>query len=555
MRANINVTASKETGLRSARPLVQGEDWSGYGQAVLHLAWLQEGGRAGHLLFGMVELRPSEFPITGSSEAQSLRTKDDVAATLHYRRFALSVADAVGWYQHSMDGDVRLPVDHDDNPAGDRGVPLHERPFAGWPAWPTLAASNELDFAPDWMQGSRAHFLHPRTPLPASALATIRSEVNRSQLEKWLHFDLVNLYSDYLGAICLLAPNPLFRSIEESHLNSPTEGFAETVAYKLVARANQSVEGTRLEIINEGLRGRPTPVPVDFGNDPVQVLDFANLIDKEGRIATHPHHGLLAWSEPTPLIRSVHVGLDVVARQKTVEVPPGGRKKPAYEYNVHELEEGGDAVIGMVSDHRASEATALSAMHRRAKKRTEGTERWFQDAPEDAAQFIRCLIGHARRIVLIADPYFAGRELLAFGHATRRSDVQLRVLTSNLALKTHRPARSSCLLRGLTSKLVSKGKTDTDAATVLRKAIDSFGTYPTKPAIRVLGGKQPRLHDRFFVVDETVWFSGNSLNSIGERAAMIVRLRHPEPVVARLEGMWQAATPFTDWIAGLPDDA
>ena len=526
------MTSSKDTGRVLASPLAQKEDWSVYGQAVVHLAWFKDGKQVRHLLFGMVELRPCEFPMIDSSEEQLSDGNGPSQSSLHYRRFALSATDAIDWYRRSMDGNVQLPVDRHDNSEGDGDVPLYGGPFAGWPAWPTLAASNKLDVAPDWAQGSRAHFLHPRAELHAGALAAIQSEGNRSQLESWLHFDVVDLYSDYLGAICLLAPNPLFRSIEKSHLDSPTKGSAETVAYKLIARASQRVDGTRLEIIDEGLRGRLTPVSVEFGDDPIRVLEFDHPINKEGRTATHRRYGLLAWNEPIPLVLSIHTELDVVGRRKTVDVPRRGRKKPAYKYSVSELEHGGATVIGVTPGDGGFEARAVAAARRRANKATEGTELWFQDAPEDATQFIRDAIGQARHCVLIADPYFAGRELLAFGHAIRRTDVQLRVLTSASALK-----RSSDI-----------------NATMMLQAMETFQSYPAEPAIRVLEGKRPRLHDRFFVVDDTVWLSGNSLNSIGERAGMIVRLRHPERVVAHLDGMWAVAMPLADWVAGTLGD-
>lgn len=512
------------------------ENRTDYGQAVLHLAWFQDGDQVRHLLFGMVELRPCEFPITSGSDEQTLVSD---RMSLHYRRFALSVSDAIGWYRRSMDGDVHLPVSPSDNPAGTGGFLLRGGPFAGWPAWPTLAASNKLDFAPDWLQGSRAHFLHPRTKLATRALAAVRCERNRRQLENWLHFDLVHLYSDYLGAICLAAPNPLFRSIEKSHLDSPNDGFAETVAYKLIARTGQDVDGTRLEVVNESLRGRLTPVAAEFADDPVQMLDFVNTIPKEGRIVTHPHYGLLAWNEPVPLVRAIAVGFGVVSRQKIVEVPRGGKKKPAYDYRVPELEDGEDVVIGRIPDDGGMEASAVSAAYRRAKKATERAELWFQDAPQDATQFIRDAIGQARHRVFIADPYFAGRELLAFGHAIQRPDVELRVLTSKLAFR----------------KGTSGTDSNVDPVRDLQLAIETFESYPAKPAIRVLKGNPPRLHDRFLVVDKTVWFSGNSLNSIGERAAMVVRLSHPEAVVPRLDGMWATATPFSNRVTDLPGDA
>ena len=64
---------------------------------------------------------------------------------------------------------------------------------------------------------------------------------------EWLNFDLVDAYPEYQGAICLIAPNPLFRSIERTHVEQATGEYAETVAYKLVARQGQRLNGLRLE--------------------------------------------------------------------------------------------------------------------------------------------------------------------------------------------------------------------------------------------------------------------------------------------------------------------
>ena len=68
--------------------------------------------------------------------------------------------------------------------------------------------------------------------------------------------------------------------------------------------------------------------------------------------------------------------------------------------------------------------------------------------PGEAAAYLRERIGRARETVLIVDPCFAGRELLAFGHAIRGPDVELRILTSVLGLKKDARGRRSRIGRG-----------------------------------------------------------------------------------------------------------
>ena len=124
-------------------------------------------------------------------------------------------------------------------------------------------------------------------------------------LKEWLNFDIVNAYPEYQGAICLVAPNPLFRSIERTHVEQTTVESAETVAYKLVARQGQRLDGLRLEIVNERLGGgRMTPLVHEFGQDAIVVLDFPAEVHLEELSITHLRHGLLNWHEPLPIARN-----------------------------------------------------------------------------------------------------------------------------------------------------------------------------------------------------------------------------------------------------------
>jgi hypothetical protein len=43
------------------------------------------------------------------------------------------------------------------------------------------------------------------------------------------------------------------------------------------------------------------------------------------------------------------------------------------------------------------------------------------------------------------------------------------------------------------------------------------------------------IHDRFLMVDDTVWFSGNSLNNIGKRSSILTRLHDPQSIISKIE--------------------
>ena len=511
-------------------------DFTGYRQAVVHLAWVQNV-ETGHLLFGMVELRPSELPDAVGCATKSSHAEPKRCESLHYRRFVLSAADALEWYEHAASSTLSFPREPG-QPAREDGTKLVGGPFVQEPPWPHLVTSNELIFAPDWLHGSRTHFLFPEKAFRGWIAETVRLPANREALERWLNFDVVDAYPDYQGVLCLIAPNPVFRSVERTHVEDATAGSAETVAYKLIARQGQRLDGLRLEVVDERSRGRMEPLVHEFGGDAIAVLEFPAEVNREGQSITHPEHGLLDWHEPLPLLRTIHTRMGLVTRRKTVQVPAAGRKRPTYEYEVDEVGGEEESVVGDAVDAAAVVSRLTDAESRRALQRAahDYDQRWFDRTPHEAAHYLRQRIGRARETVLIVDPYFAGRELLAFGHAIRRPDVELRILTSAQGLKKDNLGQSS----------VDSGRE------LLRIVNETFDDYPRRPQIRVMTRNPPPVHDRFLVVDGVAWFSGNSLNTLGQRAGMIVKLPDPVPVVVRLEAFWRQASSLSDWLCKQP---
>ena len=508
-------------------------DFPEYRQAVIHLSWFRDD-KVRHLLFGMIELRPNELPETESCcFPKAFRVGNKGRKYLYYRRFALPVKDAIDWYKNAAGGTPILPRDQNHPTPGD-GANLQGGKFVQEPPWPHFVSSNELVFAPEWMHGSRTHFLFPEKVLSPEVNEIIRTDKDRTKLEEWLNFDIVEDYPEYLGAICLVAPNPLFRSIKKSHFEQAREGAAETVAYKLVARQGQRLNGLRLEIVNERLRGRMTPLVHEFDDDAIVVLDFPAKIYKEERSITHPDYGLIYWHEPLPVLRTIHMGMALQQRRKRVQVPDRSLTQSEYEYIADEFEDERAIIVGDASEDSDIVSRLIKAENQRSRRQAANDydQQWFHREPSEAAQYIRQKIGNARDAVLIVDPYFAGRELLAFGHAIRWPEVQLQILTSVQGLKE-----------------MSRGDPIYSGSQLMAFLNKTFKTYPKKPEIRILTGNQSPVHDRFLIVDNIVWLSGNSLNTIGERAGMIIKLPDPEPVIELLHGFWCQAPTLPDWLA------
>ena len=338
----------------------------GYGQAVIHLVWFRDD-KTRYLLFGMVELRPAELPHIASSSEKKARSGTKGRTYLYYRRFAYSVDAAISWYKAALTGNPVLPADPE-HPKPGEGVSLQGGSFVEEPPWPGLVASNDLGFAPDWMQGARVHFLFPKSILSQKIVEIIRNDKIQKKLLEWLNFDIVDTYPEYQGAICLVAPNPLFRSIEKSNLDLAHPGCAESVAYKIVARQGQCLDGLRLEVINERPRGRMRPFVHEFGAEAIAVFDSQAEVYKEVLSVTHPDHELLSWHEPLPILRTMHISMEVRRRRKSVQVPALGRRRPVYEYEVDEVEDAGKVIAGDELDNKPIVSRMTEADNLRSRR-------------------------------------------------------------------------------------------------------------------------------------------------------------------------------------------
>ena len=118
------------------------------------------------------------------------------------------------------------------------------------------------------------------------------------------------------------------------------------MAYKAVVRAGQSLDGLRLEVVNERLRGRMASLVHEFGDDAIVSFDLPVKLYKEGQSVSHPKHGLLGWHEPLPLLSAIRVNMELHRRRKRIQVPSASRRDVEYEYEIDEVGAVGKSVVG-----------------------------------------------------------------------------------------------------------------------------------------------------------------------------------------------------------------
>jgi hypothetical protein len=170
---------------------------------------------------------------------------------------------------------------------------------------------------------------------------------------------------------------------------------------------------------------------------------------------------------------------------------------------------------------------------RQARKAGAGQhQRWFMGQVAEARTFLRSTLTSATEILLFVDPYFGADELAEFALAVMRTDVPILVLSSGKGLKEE-------VVKGGT---VEKGDALVESLTRLRKL------EPMNPVeIRVMIGDGP-IHDRFIVVDKTIWHVGASLHDFGARGTLVLAVPDPEEVRPHLLAAWDDAVPLDQWI-------
>ena len=339
-------------------------------------------------------------------------------------------------------------------------------------------------------------------------------------------------YPELAGSIHLLAPNPVYRDLKV-RLNVAHDG-AESTLVEISPRAGMSSDSLEALVFEHRPSGISSLQVQPFGSQPYMAVPFQGTVQETEIFIRCQRRGLLEWQPPSSFVRELNFNGGIVSARKKIVVPqPDGQ--PGQPYSVNVVEQ------GWASKYESDGGTTKIPTRLRAsayeRLRNDEAERlgqkWLHGSRKEATEFVRDLIGKARGRVWIVDPYFATVELFSFALATTRSDVKVKILTSALALVGEDTIDPSA-----------------EAGDVL------FNNIRGRPEmghieIFVMTGESPAVHDRFLVIDQSVWFTGNSLNKLGNRASMMISLPAPDIIIAKLEGIMsdaQRTKPLSDWI-------
>jgi len=487
-----------------------------YDWAVIHITWYREGNDR-HLLFGFVELIPAELPKPEGTSEINFKVKLLKKQGYHYFKRTVITADtALKWYDDCRQGNIDLLENA-------KPAQLQHNEFKEEPNWPALVTTTELPFV---SFSARAHHL-----LQGILSQPVKLVQDHTKSMVWLSermfFDFTK-YPELIGSLHLVVPNPVYRSY--SHTLGETSDGRECSDIHFITRKGQSLDNLSIHIDESRPLGK-----VDCRTYPV-VSPYMQIVhkgqtDRIGLSVLSETHGVLDFDEPLPFRGQFNVNLSLGGAKKIVKVP--GPESETYERTIHT--QGTSMVVGKTS----TETTAANILNiakfkrKRVALAEELGQTWFYNNHTNAREFIRKQIGSARKRVMIVDPYFASVELFRYALATSYADVQIDIVTSSDVLK----AKDTVLPQY-------------EAGDVLQQQLEAHQEFAKFNVTVMTGSNVSPIHDRFLVIDDTVWFVGNSLHTIGQRAGMMIKLPNPAPVLQALEEIIQGdrGQLFADWL-------
>ncbi|MDR2265433.1 MAG: phospholipase D family protein [Enterobacter asburiae] len=505
--------------------------------AVVRLATLSNKNQMPKLLFATVTLLTSERqPPPEMKNALSYTINNTLK--VYFKRIVMEKDAAIKWYESLSYGKALTPVPVNSAlQSNEDNQPIAVSVLYDEQKWPNLSLpigdglfsrpSNNLHPAP--FMGNLSGRLHRKFGSLDAPESFLTNNGAVKFVTQHMHVNLSE-YQEYLGSAAFVSPDPLLRYIQ-SFMIPAQNGRAERIIYRFIPRPGQTVEGVEVFTFDTD-----TNLLSDFKK---YCLKEDGLLDLEkgicdgqyGFIARHPDYGVLAYSPPTGFLRRVGIKVGVASGQRRIVDAPSddGNNAARINYPAAEHIEYTESMIGDNPTEPEEFRMKRRSYYRRRLLKQEAAQfkqHWFEKGSRDEAiRFFQELMRQAQRKVIIADPYFKDIQLAQYLYAVRPHSVSVDILITNRAFD------------------VTK---DEDKSFKIRRFREGMEKLKEMQHVEVKAYCLPKksLHDRFIVIDDNVWFSGNSLNSVGLQSSMVVRLPEPASVIKKLESLYAGIPPI-----------
>ena len=504
----------------------------------------------------------------------------DKQGVLHFNLITMRAADALAWYRSPVQA-LCTPVraenfsDHD-------GEPLVAGRLEDLPAWPILGVpmlSNEL-IGTNWSV--------PAIPYEGTEIARYHRRLDGSQewssldphslgarllgspnaltfLERNAHVNFAE-YPEYLGSLSLVVPDSIVRSID--HFVEATAQGGEKICLRIVPRPGKSLEGLSI-VVMEGNSSMLTAfetreVPMDGAIE----IARTHTIDSSGMVLTHRDFGVLLHEPMSTFLRSVNVGIEVAEAGSHIDAPDTEAKRsPITRYRVTEFTPASQRVVGdRPPPSSAAERVRQAQVEREYRKDARRYDQtWFEGGQRrQALEHLRGRVQEARARLIIADPYFGATQVWQLLYAVQRASVHITILTSREAFESkfaedeeneqvERQSEANQLVdkpASAATPIAETKRAKADAkllkfANAMKLCSERLGN---RTEVWIAGPAEGHIHDRFLAVDERVWSLGSSVNMLGVRPTMVLRVPHAEVVRTHLGRLLTLATSLDAYV-------
>ena len=161
----------------------------------------------------------------------------------------------------------------------------------------------------------------------------------------------------------------------------------------------------------------------------------------------------------------------------------------------------------------------------------------FRDDRQFAITFVRGLVAHAHSRVLFIDPYFSFDDIRDFAFSAWSGSCTVSIVTTVGVGWTKRVQH------------LATDRPHGDLMIADLEQINRIRNGSGLPSIEVGIMGEPGIHDRFLVVDDSVWHFGDSFRSLGGALSMAFKVRDMPSLLPMLLDARDAATPFAEYWA------
>jgi hypothetical protein len=270
------------------------------------------------LIFGTIELLPSEFPKSEEEQLDKCRLSSKSSHYLYRVKRTIKAKEAVEIYKHMRaKSGQKLKIASIEI----KGKPLvlSVPSFSEEPIWPNLVTissdgSPVLPFFSFWQGHARIHHLLCED---LNMDWNYKEEVKAEQwLTERLHFSWSE-HEELQSSCHLIAIDPLFREIGLRLKESKKGEHGESIRFTFILRTNKDFEHTKLWVTEKRRTGFGKIWETEIDTN-VIVIDFGNDLDTFEYKIICPKRGVLQHSPETHFLKSINLNMNLIREKRII---------------------------------------------------------------------------------------------------------------------------------------------------------------------------------------------------------------------------------------------